>query len=640
MSHEIRTPMNGVIGVLDVLEHSGLSDQQSDLVEVIRQSAGTLLGVIDDVLDFSKIEAGRMELELAPVSVANIVESVCTSLAATASRREIELHVFVDPNIPSQVLADELRVRQVLYNLIGNAIKFTGGQEGRQGCVWVTAERLPDEPGRLLFRIDDNGIGMTKETVKQLFNAFTQAEISTTRRFGGTGLGLTICHRLVDLMGGEIGVESHLGEGSIFSVELTFDYLTEQSSTSKFDLTGIRCMLIGKEQRDTNGITAYLEHAGAQVSHFPTLKKTPSLVSVSTESDLIICFDNAQEEMSPAEALDLPEDMPVIFIGYMNDKAHNANQSSNSTRINGNGLRRHTLLQNVAVTVGRGSFKTSELDTENDEQSYEVAAPSVAVAREQDRLILVAEDDAINQMVILEQLGLLGYAAEVTNNGVEALQKWRDGSYALLLTDLHMPEMDGYELATTIRREENGKRRPILVLTANALRGEAQQAAAAGVDDYLTKPVQLERLKQALEHWLPKDLPPVSCSPLEPTEVAKPQAANELDVIDLRVLRALIGDDKAVIQNMLASYKDTAQDYAESLLTACNAGDWPEAGAIAHKLKSASRSIGAMALGDLCASIEQTAKGGDGEATRLLIPQFETSLAQVDDALGHLLHND
>ena len=638
MSHEIRTPMNGVIGLLDVLERSGLSDQQNDLVDIIRQSAGTLLGVIDDVLDFSKIEAGRMELEVAPVSVADIVESVCTSLAVEASRREIELHVFVDPGIPFKVLADGLRLRQVLYNLIGNALKFTGGKSSRQGCVWVTAEQLQHKPLQLRFKVEDNGIGMASEKVEHLFDAFTQAEVSTTRRFGGTGLGLTICKRIVDLMGGTIEVESELEKGASFTVELTLDSLPNETVTADIDLTGVHCILHGKRQHDIENVGIYLKHAGARISEISSLKQLASVSMTSDESNVIICTDNTLPVATSNEPVSPPTDVPILFIGYGKQRP-SCTERPNVTTIDGNGLRRKTLVRNVAVAVGLAPASASH--TNHDKPlDKQIVVPTVAEARDQGRLILIAEDDTVNQTVILQQLALLGYAAELANNGIEALKKWREGDYALLLTDLHMPEMDGYELATKIRHEETHGRLPIVLLTANALHGEAQYAAAAGVDDYLTKPVQLDRLEQAMDHWLPHDFSPTSNTvPPIPNKDVEPQKNTVSKLINLDVLKGLVGDDEAIIQNLLASYKETARKYAQILRASCGSGDLPEAGRIAHKLKSASRSIGATTFGDLCANIETAAKSGEEETLKPLIVAFENSFADVDKALEHLLGN-
>jgi CheY-like chemotaxis protein/HPt (histidine-containing phosphotransfer) domain-containing protein len=304
--------------------------------------------------------------------------------------------------------------------------------------------------------------------------------------------------------------------------------------------------------------------------------------------------------------------------------------------LEGNGLSRKGLLRSVAIAVGRASPLARREPTEED-LTGALVAPSVPEARAQGRLILVAEDDAVNQTVILQQLALLGYAAEVADNGAEALDLWRDGGYALLLTDLHMPVMDGYQLAAAIRREETGTRLPILALSANALRHTAQLSETADMDDYLTKPVQLTRLERALERWLPADSPmPAGTDSMAAAEEAVSSPATEAKVVDLAVLKDLVGDDPAIIHNLLASYREAARGYAAALHDAGEAGDLDQVSAVAHKVKSASRSVGALALGDLCASLENAAKTGDNKGVRHDLPGFETAFAAVDEAIARL----
>ncbi len=507
MSHEIRTPMNGVLGMIEVLERSGLTEPQAEMVRTARESGRTLLGIIDDILDISKIEAGRMHIELAPMSVADVAEAVCDSLVPAAARQDVSLSVFVDPTIPERVLSDPLRLRQVLFNLLGNAIKFGGGKAERRGRVSLRVTVAQAAPLRLAFAVTDNGIGMSEEAVARLFTPFTQAEASTTRRFGGTGLGLTICKRLADLMGGEIAVSSRRGEGSTFTLTLPLDTPAEQPARVLPDLSGIDCLLTQSPELDVDGVAAYLQAAGARVHRVADMAAGEQIAEGIGGPKVAIRYIGKLDP-SQTEGFHAGNNMRHLFITRGRRRRARI-ESPQIVTLDGAALRRQALLRAVAVATGRASPEVvPNIDGALGPAAARVAVPSVAVARERGELILVAEDDAINRMVITRQLELLGRAAEVAGDGAEALRMWRDGRYALLLTDLHMPELDGYALAAAIRQEEaamagSAHRMPIVALTANALRGEDERAKAAGMEDYVTKPLQLEQLRKALDRWLP-----------------------------------------------------------------------------------------------------------------------------------------
>jgi PAS domain S-box-containing protein len=628
MSHEIRTPMNGVIGMADVLAQSSLTAHQSDLVNTIRDSANSLLGIIDDILDFSKIEAGRLELEHEPVCIADLVEGLCNSLVPVASRKGVELVLFVAPEIPERVLSDDVRLRQVLYNLLGNAIKFSAGQPGKRGRVRVRVEVAQTAPLRLALRIVDNGIGMAPDTLDQLFTPFTQAEVSTTRRFGGTGLGLTICKRLVDLMQGEIRVESTPGAGSAFTVTLPFEPAAEQPVRRQPDLSGLGCIVLESPDFQVGDLRIYLEHAGAEVYLASDTAEVARMAAPLAEPVVLVRETNNAMASSALSAM--PKLRQLLITRGRRRRARV--EPSSMVTLDGDALRRLTLLHAVAVAAGRAA---PEVFQEKPEKfvAGEVALPTIAEARSQGRLILVVEDDEINQKVILRQLALLGYAAEIAANGVEALRLWREGRYALLLTDLHMPEMDGYTLADTIRHEEAGRSRmPILALTANALRGEANRARAAGLDEYMTKPVQLAALRVMLGKWMPQ-----ARGAATPAAFPKKKHVQDKSIMDISVLEALVGDDPAVVNEFLTDYLASCRDNTEEMHAVLAVGDARQVGSRAHKLKSSSRAVGALALGDLCAELENLGKTEDMEAIAKTMVQFDACLAEVEAAISRIL---
>ena len=637
MSHEIRTPMNGVIGMVEVLSHSPLLEQQADAVRTIRASAFSLLGIIDDILDFSKIEAGRLELERAPVALPDLIESVCDTLLPVAIDKDVELSLFIAPQVPAQIWSDATRLRQVLFNLAGNAIKFSAGRPQRRGRVSVRASVAEGAPPRLVLHFVDNGIGMAPGTLTHLFSSFTQAEVSTTRRFGGTGLGLAICKRLVGLMNGEIQVQSELGEGSSFTVTLPLEVVEGGTARRDPDVAGLDCIVVGADHADD--LRVYLEHAGAKVHPVADLRAAVQRASGLSRP---VVIQNTRGDALSSEALHAmfgatPDARHLLIARGWGRRAKMT--STDVVSLDGNCLRRTSLLRAVAVAAGRASPEVLDDSGEEDMAAERRPAPTIAEAREQGRLILVAEDDEVNQKVILRQIGMLGHAAEIADNGGEALRLWRAGHYGLLLSDLHMPDMDGYTLAETIRREEAQRgqawqeRMPILALTANALRGEAMRAQAAGMDEYLTKPLQLHLLKAALNKWLPRNTPDTMPAPL----AEAPRRIEATGAVDVTVLKGLIGDSPELVHEFLTDYQASSTRLATELRAAGAAEDARQIAAIAHKLKSSSRSVGAMTLGDKCAELENACRGGTGEGIAQGLKQFDLALLEVHSAIADLL---
>jgi PAS domain S-box-containing protein len=637
MSHEIRTPMNGVIGMIEVLSRTPLSRDQLDMTRTIRESAGALLSIIDDILDFSKIEAGRLELEREPVALADMVEGLCGSLVPVAARKKVQLNTFISPALPQRVLSDDTRLRQLLYNLVGNAIKFSGGRPEHSGRVSVSVELVEAVPLKVAFSVTDNGIGMTAETIASLFVPFNQAEVSTTRRFGGTGLGLAICRRLAALMQGEISVSSEPGRGSTFIVQIPFETVSPEPIASSHDLSGIEYVLINTQTFEAEYLRAYLEHAGASVS--VAFAGAPPLKASMVSSAPIVVIHDGSWPAGVVTALNRGVDNGAVrqLVILSGQRGMPRIESPDRVVLGGDGLRRQTLLHGAAVAAGRASPRSWPEESSEISASAHAMPPAIAEARAQGRLILVAEDDEINQKVILRQLGLLGYAAEVASDGKEALRLWRENHYTLLLTDLHMPQMDGYELSTSIRSAEVGRpRMPIVALTANALQGEASRAKAAGMDAYLTKPLRLDALKAALDQWL---------VPRDATEAA-PQAADKApdtpprSAVDLSVLTALIGDDNEVMCELLSDYLASVRRLSGELRSHSLNGEARHVGAIAHKLKSSSRSVGALALGDLCNELENAGRAEDRAGIAHWMARFEEALPAIECEIATFLDGE
>lgn len=630
MSHEIRTPMNGVIGMADVLQQSSLTGHQTEMVDLIRESAFALLDIIDDILDFSKIEAGKLEIEREPMSVMDVMEKACGTLESLAVRKEVELLLFIDPEIPEEVLGDALRLRQVLVNLINNAIKFSSGQS-RRSRVSVRALLSEIGSGELVveFRITDNGIGMNEETLGKIFSSFTQGDASTTRRFGGSGLGLVISHHLTELMSGKIDVQSSLGVGSTFTVRLPFIPSPVQTivTNKSYDLKGLSCLVMGSDEGLADDLATYLKYGGASVERLSDFEQARGRIDTLPLGQWLLVIDAGRDTTPPVDELRAAfrqrqgldphfvvlehghhqiQTEPRFVIVRRGRRHHGRNESVDLVTLDGDVMRRDLFLKAAAMAAGR-------LHEEEDTVLVKagVTPPTREEALLEGRLLLVAEDNEINQKVIRQQLSLLGYAADIASNGLEALTRWESGHYVLLLTDLHMPEMDGYQLTTAIRAIESGKMHsPIIAFTANALKGEAEHCLEIGMDDYLSKPVQLIHLKAMLEKWLPlvKSVTE-SIVPSTHADVSSSTPVKNKVPVDVHTLEELVGSDPVVINDFLRDFSVSSAKIATELRVANQIGQSLAVGAAAHKLKSSSRAVGALALGDLCEQMEIAGKG-------------------------------
>ena len=659
MSHEIRTPMNGVIGMIDVLRQTSLSGYQMEMANLIRDSAYALLSIIEDILDFSKIEAGKLEIEKIPMRLASVVENACGMLAHLALTKGVELTLFIDPAIPENVMGDPLRLRQVLINIINNAIKFSSKQE-KSGKVSVRVLLTESNPDQVViaFQITDNGIGMDQETQNKLFKSFSQGDPSTTRRFGGTGLGLAISHHLAELMDAEITVQSEPQQGSTFIIQMPFKPLPAISVTdSKInDLSGLTCLILGDDNGMSDDLAIYLRSAGAIVEQVSDLNTVRQRIQSLAPGLWLVVIDAEQqtpsiEELRAAFAARssalkstlktdsdaLQPDIEPRFIVIKRGRRRQARtEDIDIVTLDGDVMYRQSLLRAMSIAAGR-----AEVGMESGPSDNLLKSGPVPVSRDealrQGKLILVAEDNDINQKVIRQQLNLLGYAGDIANDGREALKRLQDCNYALLLTDLHMPEMDGFELTKAIRSEETSKKHiPIVALTANALKGEREHCLSAGMDDYLSKPVQLEDLRLTLEKYLSNGKPAEERKLASQLSLPMNGAGSAVAPVNVHVLEELIGNDPEMIEEMLLDFRTSAEKIATELHAAHRTGQFAVVGLLAHKLKSSARSIGALALGELCADMEQAGKTNDTEVLTVLLPLFDAQLVNVKNYLDTL----
>ena len=644
MSHEIRTPMNGVVGMVEVLMSESVNKEQQRSLQTVQDSAFSLLRIIDDILDFSKIEAGHFEMEATEVQLEQLVESVVSSSVPVARKGNVILTQFIDPAIPDKVIADPTRIRQILNNLVGNAVKFSGGRGDRIGRVKVRVELCSVTPLCVQISISDNGVGMAASTLDNIFDSFVQAESSTTRRFGGSGLGLAICKRIVGLLGGEISVESELGQGSTFTVVLPLTLSEDAWVLQHEDLEDVVCLVMQADEYDAEDMGKYLQSAGATVHQVSQVEEIREIASSVDEP--VVLLRSGMKSTSPSLHTESERSLDIRQVLLVSDSCRHrvdirrasmmtqgGKVESESIVIDYDGLRRDTLLEAVTIAVGRASPEVLQTDVD-EPTSPRAVCLSASAALLAGRLILVVEDDPVNRMVLRRQLTLLGHTAEFVDNGAEALELWRERHYGLVCTDLHMPVMDGYTLTRTIRTEEveQGRlRTPVMALTANALNGETRRAEEAGVDDYLTKPVRLQLLREALDRFIEPQTyvletesvtaeSSVVSTAVRSIDVdagidaaesaagaandASTDEADDVPVFDPDALVSLLGDDPEVLAECLQEYIASLQSVGARLASSLRHGDWQSVDQLSHQLKSGSLSVGSLEVWKLCGEFQ------------------------------------
>jgi two-component system, sensor histidine kinase and response regulator len=511
MSHEIRTPMNGVIGMLDLLESDQFDPQQRGMLETARNSADALLTMINDVLDFSKIDAGRLTFEAIDVELRPIVEEVATLFSRQAHAKGIELSCLVHEDVPALVRSDPTRLRQILANLVSNAVKFTERGEVFVG-LRVSATHSSREPAQdntvdeivnIEIEVRDTGIGMTQAVLGQLFQAFMQADNSTTRRYGGTGLGLTIARRLAEAMGGTLEVTSESGEGSVFTVRLPLVAVhSTQHTTRREDLHGLTALIVDDNATNRRILEHYLSAAGMTHASADSARSGLELARAAAGAapfDIVV-LDYQMPGMDGLGFIaELRADpriarIPCVVLSSLGERSGIADTAEVAAWV-AKPVRQAALVRILATVMGRASERDPLL-AKRPATKYEFRGVQV----------LLVEDNEVNQQVASRVLSMFGITPEIVVNGEEAIASVRTTHFDLVLMDCQMPVMDGYAATEAIRNWErmSGRARtPIIAMTANAMAGDRERCLASGMDDYLTKPFKRDVLGAMLAHWLP-----------------------------------------------------------------------------------------------------------------------------------------
>ncbi|MEQ1578025.1 MAG: response regulator [Hyphomicrobium sp.] len=680
MSHEIRTPMNGVFGMTDLLSRTALDARQSKLVSTIQDSAKSLLTIINDILDLSRIEAGKLELDFHDFNLRDGLERTIDLFTSAAQAKALELTIFVAGDVPGCVNGDQGRLKQVCTNLLGNAIKFT-----KSGDVSLRVTRVDgdDIASRVKFEISDTGIGVDPATRKRLFQPFTQAESSISRRYGGTGLGLSISRHLVEMMGGEIEMQSELGKGSTVSFVINMKHAEANGSQQRPDyraLKGARILVIDDRETNRDIINSYLEDCGAHVTAVEsTALAWPLLTAAACEKrpyhaavvDMLMPDENGIEFAKRIKASPTLASLKIVLATSMSWEGDLASiRATGIESVLTKPIRRHSLLDEVsraAAGARHQGWKSGNTNPSGQTPDQASSTPQRKLAAH----VLLVEDNPVNIEVAKEYLASLGCTVRIAVNGREAVDFAVQDKYDIILMDCQMPVMDGLEATSRIRASEiarGAKRLPIIAVTANAFTADRLQCIEAGMDGHLSKPFPQAELEAVLTQWLPQTgIPTRKATPGQSRNAAKPQSKKSAKArakshvivegvdsarqgslsglvangrIDRPMLQQMQCSHPALFKTMIKTFLRYTPDALTQLASAQAAYDTHALRQEAHGLKSSSANVGALEVARQCHTLETVIGAGHDtqwEQCSALVATIENELLEATKELKQIL---